>query len=196
MTIIESDAPPKRMSRMLTGTVTAVSRSAEHKFHKQNETVIALIEGLGVEGDAHLGTTVQHLVRMREDPTRPNLRQVHLIHEELFQELQAGGFAVKPGEIGENVTTRGLELLTLPLGTRLHLGETAIVEVTGLRNPCKQLDRFQEGLMAALLDRDEDGNLIRKSGIMGIVLASGAVRPGDRIRAELPPEPHIPLPRV
>ena len=178
------------------GTIVAVSRSATHNFSKTNEAGIQLVAGLGVLGDAHFGETVQHVVRVKEDPNRPNLRQVHLIHAELFEELSAHGFAISPGQIGENVTTRGIDLLGLPKGTRLHLGETAVVEVTGLRNPCRQLDRFQDGLMAALMNHDADGNPIRKSGIMAIVLNGGGVRPGDSIRAELPPGPHQPLDRV
>ncbi len=172
------------------GVVTAVSRSTEHHFTKTNQLFIRLLEGLGVEGDAHFGKNVQHLVRVREDPNRPNLRQVHLIHSELHDELRALGFNVSPGEIGENVTTSGIALLKLPKGTRLHLGESAVVEVTGVRNPCRQIDGFQAGLMAALLGRDDDGNVIRKSGIMGIVLSGGEIRPGDPIHVELPPEPH------
>lgn len=170
--------------------VTAVSRSAAHNFSKPNQASIRLVAGLGVEGDAHQGETVRHRSRVRRDPTQPNRRQVHLIHAELHDELRAAGFEVAPGEMGENVTTRGLDLLGLPVGTRLQLGESALVEVTGLRNPCVQLDHFQPGLMAAVLDRDEHGDLVRKAGIMGIVLASGEVRPGDPIRLELPPEPH------
>ena len=179
-----------------TGRVIAVSRSATHNFSKANTTGIRLIEGLGVMGDAHLGETVQHLVRMREDPTRPNLRQVHLIHSELFDELRAAGFQVAPGQIGENVTTRDIDLLGLPTGTQLHLGRNAVVQVTGLRNPCKQLDAFQPGLMTALLGRDADGQIMRKSGIMAIVLCSGEVRPGDPIGIVLPAEPHERLARV
>jgi hypothetical protein len=175
------------------GFVTAVSRGAKHEFTKPNQAHIELVAGLGVRGDAHLGETVQHLVRVREDPTKPNFRQVHLIHAELFEELGAAGFSVAPGEIGENVTTRGIALLDLPTRTRLHLGERAVVEVTGLRNPCRQIDRFQPGLMAALLSRDEAGNVTRKSGIMGIVLAGGDVKPGDAVVAELPDGPQLPL---
>jgi MOSC domain-containing protein YiiM len=177
----------------MTGLVTAVSCSPAHEFTKHNVSCIELVAGLGVRGDSHLGVLVQHRVRVREDPSRPNLRQVHLIHEELFEELRAAGYALKPGDIGDNVTTRGLALLNLPTGTRLHLGAEAVVEVTGLRNPCRQVDGFQPGLMAALLGRDSEGNLVRKSGIMGIVLAGGEVRPGDLIAVELPPEPHRPL---
>jgi len=160
---------------------------------KPARTAIRLIEGLGVEGDAHAGTTVKHRSRVARDPTQPNLRQVHLMHGELFEELRAAGFALAPGRMGENITTRGLDLLALPTGTRLHIGETAIVSVTGLRNPCRQLEGIQSGLMTAVLDRDAAGNLVRKAGIMGVVLASGDVRPGDPIRVELPPEPHEPL---
>ncbi|MCC6175031.1 MAG: MOSC domain-containing protein [Chloroflexi bacterium] len=175
---------------MANGTVTAVSRSATHTMIKPCQSSIHLVTGLGVEGDAHLGVTVKHRSRVARDPSQPNLRQVHLIHTELLDELQASGFDVTEGQMGENVTTRGIDLLGLPTGTRLHLGETAVVEVTGLRNPCAQLDGVRPGLMAATLDHDEQGNLVRKAGIMGIVLADGDVKPGDAIRAELPPEPH------
>jgi hypothetical protein len=179
-----------------TGAVTSVSRSPDHVFSKTRVDCIFLRAGLGVEGDAHAGTTVKHRSRVAVDPTQPNLRQVHLIHGELHDELVARGFAVGPGDMGENVTTRGIDLLGLPVGTHLHLGSSAVVAVSGLRNPCAQLDRFQPGLTAAVLGRDDDGNLVRKSGIMGTVLADGAVRPGDRIRVELPPLPHRPLDRV
>jgi hypothetical protein len=178
------------------GTVISVSRSDGHTFSKPTQESIRLLAGLGIEGDAHLGTTVQHRSRVLIDPTQPNLRQVHLIHTELHDELQAAGFHVVAGQMGENITTRGLNLLALPTGTLLYLGETAIVEVTGLRNPCLQLNGLQEGLMNAVLDRDEQGNLIRKAGIMGIVLTSGEVKPNDPVRVELPPLPHRPLERV
>jgi MOSC domain-containing protein YiiM len=169
--------------------VTAVSRSATHALSKPNQDSIRLLSGLGVEGDAHLGETVQHRSRVARDPSQPNLRQVHLIHAELHDELRAAGFAVSAGQMGENITTRGLDLLGLPTGTRLHLG-AAVLEVTGLRNPCVQLDGIQPGLMAATLGRDAEGKLLRKAGVMGIVLVGGAVRPGDPIRVELPPPPH------
>jgi MOSC domain-containing protein YiiM len=175
------------------GMVTAVSRSAAHTMSKPNVTSIRLVEGLGVEGDAHQGATVQHRSRLERFGGTPNLRQVHLIHAELFEELRAKGFDVQPGDLGENVTTSGIDLLALPTGTRLHLGEDAIVEVTGLRNPCVQIDNFQKGLMAATLDRDTDGNLVRKAGIMAIVTADGDVRPGDAVRVELPALPHRPM---
>jgi MOSC domain-containing protein YiiM len=175
------------------GVVTAVSRSPGHTLVKPNEDSIRLLVGLGVEGDAHLGATVKHRSRVARDPSQPNLRQVHLIHAELHDELKERGFAVSAGRMGENVTTRGVDLLGLPTGARLHLGETAVVEVTGLRNPCAQLDRIQPGLMGATLARGQDGSLVRKAGIMAIVLTGGDVRPGDSIRVELPPDPHRPL---
>jgi MOSC domain-containing protein YiiM len=178
------------------GEVLAVSCSAAHTFSKQNRESIQLLEGLGVEGDAHQGKTVKHRSRVARDPSQPNLRQVHLIHAELHEELQVSGFSVSAGQMGENITTHGIDLLALPTGTRLHLGDTAVVEVTGLRNPCTQLDHFQEGLMAAVLGRDEQGNLIRKAGVMGIVLVGGEVRPGDQIRVELPTRPYRPLDKV
>ena len=174
-------------------TVTAVALSASHSFTKPTVERIQLVEGLGVDGDAHLGTTVKHRSRVRRDPTQPNLRQVHLIHGELHDELRGRGFAVSPGDMGENVTTRGIDLLGLPAGTRLRLGLAATVEITGLRNPCVQLDEFMPGLMAATLDRDADGNLIRKAGVMAIVITGGEVRAGDAIAIDLPPEPHRPL---
>jgi MOSC domain-containing protein YiiM len=175
---------------MTTATIIAVSLRSGHHFSKTNALTIRLIEGLGVDGDAHAGVTVKHRSRVRRDPTQPNLRQVHLVHRELFDELRDKGFAIAPGDIGENVTTSGIDLLALPRGTRLKLGASAIVEVTGLRNPCIQLNHFREGLMDAVLDKDADGNLIRKAGIMSIVLAGGEVRPGDSIAVELPPLPH------
>lgn len=175
------------------GTVVAVSCNAVYAFTKPNRECIKLLAGLGVEGDAHCGTTVKHRSRVARDPSQPNLRQVHLIHAELLDELQTAGFAVLAGQIGENITTRDVDLLGLPTGTRLCLGASAVVEITGLRNPCLQIDHFQNGLMKAVLGRDEHGNLIRKAGVMGIVLAEGEVRPGDVIRVTLPPEPHISL---
>ncbi|MCC7366092.1 MAG: MOSC domain-containing protein [Dehalococcoidia bacterium] len=173
------------------GQVVAVSRSRAHTFSKPNVDEVVLVAGIGVEGDAHAGATVKHRSRVAADPAQPNLRQVHLVHAELFEELAALGFAVAPGAIGENITTRGVDLLALPAGTRLHLGEHAVVEVTGLRNPCAQLDGLQAGLMAAVLDRDADGNLVRKAGVMAVVVEGGVVRPGDTVRVQLPPGPHV-----
>jgi MOSC domain-containing protein YiiM len=172
------------------GLVVAVSQRAGHHFSKTPSLGIRLLTGLGVAGDAHMGTTVKHRSRVRRDPTQPNLRQVHLIHAELFDELRTMGFVVKPGELGENVATSGIDLLALPAGTRLHLGDSAVVEITGLRNPCVQIDEFQQGLMAATLDRDADGNLVRKAGVMSVVLRDGDVRPGDAVGVELPSAPH------
>jgi MOSC domain-containing protein YiiM len=175
------------------GTVVAVSRSKSHSFSKSTEMSIRLLKGLGVEGDAHMGETVKHRSRVRVDPTQPNLRQVHLVHAELHDELKAAGFRVHPGDIGENITTSGIDLLGLPTGAVLRIGATAVIRITGLRNPCKQLDGFQEGLTAAVLDRDAAGNLVRKAGIMAVVLEGGEVVPGDPIAVEFPPEPHLPL---
>jgi MOSC domain-containing protein YiiM len=172
------------------GGVVAVSLHAGHHFSKTLNPAIHLLAGLGVAGDAHMGETVKHRSRVRKNPTEPNLRQVHLIHAELFDELRGKGFAVGPGELGENVTTSGVDLLALPAGTRLHLGADAVVEITGLRNPCIQIDQFQKGLMAATLARDAAGHLIRKAGVMSIVVSEGEVRPGDAISIELPAEPH------
>lgn len=166
--------------------VTAVARSAGHTFSKAPQPAIRLVAGLGVEGDAHQGATVKHRSRVARDPAQPNLRQVHLIHAELHDELRAAGFTVGPGELGENVTTRGVDLLALPAGTRLRLGADALVELTGLRNPCAQLDRFQQGLTAAVLDRDAEGRPVRKAGVMAVVVAGGEVRPGDAVGVELP----------
>jgi len=173
----------------ISGAVIAVSCSAGHTFSKPNHGSITLLPGLGVVGDAHIGATVKHRSRVAKDPSVPNLRQVHLIHAELIDELIAAGFRVSPGAMGENVTTRGLDLLALPAGARLRIGAAAVIEVTGLRNPCRQLNDFQPGLMNATIDRDADGNLIRKAGIMGIVIGGGEIRPGDAIIVELPPEP-------
>ena len=177
----------------MTGSVIAVGRDPAHRFSKEPRQSIRLLAGLGVEGDAHLGETVKHRPRVAKDPSQPNLRQVHLLHAELHDELRARGFDVAPGGMGENVTTRGVDLLGLPRGARLRLGETAVVEITGLRNPCKQLDRFRPGLMAAVLDRDARGGLVRKAGIMGVVIAGDEVRPGDPVRVEVPHTAHRPL---
>jgi MOSC domain-containing protein YiiM len=180
----------------MTARVEAVHAKATHSVYKHTRESIRLLAGLGVEGDAHMGATVQHRSRVRADPSQPNLRQVHLIHAELHEELGDRGFDVAPGQMGENVTTRGIDLLALPTGARLRLGDAAVVEITGLRNPCTQLDGVQDGLMQAVLDRDADGNLVRKSGVMGIVLEGGEIRPGDEIEVELPTPPHTPLDRV
>ena len=177
----------------MSAIVTAVSFSGAHTFTKPNRLMIRLVAGLGVEGDAHLGEKVKHRSRVRKNPDDPNLRQVHLIHEELFAELRGRGFDVGPGVIGENVTTRGIDLLGLPTGTRLRLGVQAVVEVTGLRNPCAQLDGFRPGLMKAVLARDASGELVRKAGVMAIVLVGGPVSPSDAVGVTYPDGPHEPL---
>ncbi len=176
--------------------VVAVARDAGHHFSKALVPAIEIVAGLGVAGDAHSGETVKHRSRVRVDPTQPNLRQVHLIHAELFDEVGAKGFSVQPGDLGENITTRGVDLLGLPRGAVLRIGETVRLQVTGLRNPCAQIESFQRGLLAAVLEKRSDGTLIRKSGIMTIALASGAVRAGDGIAVDLPAPPFLPLERV
>jgi MOSC domain-containing protein YiiM len=170
--------------------VLAVHRSTSHSFSKFAEDSITLLAGLGVAGDAHAGTTVQHRSRVKRDPAAPNLRQVHLLQSELFDALLEQDHAVFPGDLGENVTTRGLDLLALPTGTVLRLGAQAEVELTGLRNPCSQLDRFQPGLSAKVLDRDGNGELVRKAGVMAVVRRGGAVHAGDAIVVQLPQLPH------
>ena len=174
----------------MSAKVVAVSLSPGHTMKKDNQTEIRLLAGLGVEGDTHLGTTVQHRSRVARDPSQPNLRQVHLIHTELHQELRRAGFNLANGQMGENITTQGVNLLDLPAGTRLRIGNEAVIEITGLRNPCTQLDGIQPGLMKAVLDRDQQGRLIRKAGVMAVVITSGTVRPGDEIRIELPAVPY------
>ena len=177
----------------MVGRIAAVSRSGSHTMVKGNEAAIRLLAGLGVEEDAHAGVTVKHRSRVARDPSQPNLRQVHLIHAELHAELRRSGLDVAAGEMGENVTTEGIDLLGLPTGARLRLGDEAVVEITGLRNPCAQLDKIRPGLMKATLDKDEQGNVIRKAGIMGVVITGGEVRTGDPIEVELPTPPHRPL---
>jgi MOSC domain-containing protein YiiM len=175
------------------GVVESVHRNADHALGKPACAVIRLVAGVGVEGDAHGGETVQHRSRVARDPALPNLRQVHLIAAELHDELGARGYPVGPGEMGENLTTRHVDLLALPAGTRLRLGANAVVELTGLRNPCRQLDGLHAGLMAAVLDRAADGSLVRRAGVMSIVLVGGEVRTGDRVTVVLPAGPHVAL---
>lgn len=181
---------------MKKATVKFLSKSQTHTFHKYNCESMVLLKGLGVEGDAHMGKTVKHRSRVAKDPNQANLRQVHLIHTELFEELADKGFEVKAGEMGENITTQGLDILSLPKNTVLHIGATSQVQITGLRNPCQQINTIQKGLMKAVLDKDEAGNLIRKSGIMGIVLEGGKINIGDEIIVQLPDKPYIKLERV
>jgi MOSC domain-containing protein YiiM len=175
---------------MTTATVVAVHCSAKHAFSKPAQPAIRLLEGLGVEGDAHCGTTVQHLYDMRRDPTRPNLRQVHLFQCELLDEVNGQGHDVKPGDLGENISTRGLDILRLPTGTRLRIGAEAVIEVTGLRNPCHQIESFQKGLLAHMGEKAASGEYLRKAGVMSVVLVGGVVRAGDAIVVELPAGPH------
>lgn len=172
--------------------VVAVSTSPEHSFTKQTCDAIDLIEGYGVAEDAHGGHTVQHRSRVRADPTQPNLRQIHLIHAELFDDLAAKGFTLGPGDLGENILTRGIELLGLPRNAALVIGN-AKIRITGLRNPCKQIEALMPGLLAEMLERRDDGSLLRKCGVMGVVERSGAVSRMQAIAVELPDAPHRPL---
>ena len=173
----------------MSATIISLASDGQHRFSKTPARKLTLLAGLGTEGDAHAGRTVQHLSRVKQNPDQPNLRQIHLIHAELFGELAEQGFAIAPGQMGENITTRGIDLLGLSAGTRLRLGEAALIEITGLRNPCHQLNGLAPGLMAATLDRDADGNLIRKAGVMAVVVTGGEVLVGDEIElASLPSE--------
>ena len=180
----------------MNGIVVAVGSSAAHAFSKATHERIRLLAGLGVEGDAHCGVTVKHRSRVAQDPAQPNLRQVHLIHSELFEELLPKGYEVRPGQMGENIATRGIDLLALPVGARLRVGDTAVLELTGLRNPCRQIDAFKPGLMSAVLGRAADGTPILKAGVMSIVVTGGFVHPGDPVVVELPARPHRKLERV
>ena len=175
------------------GTVVAVAKDGRHRFSKQTVDEITIIAGLGVEGDAHAGTTVKHRSRVRRDPTTPNLRQVHLIHQELLDKVDLYGYSVHPGEMGENITTRGIDLLGLPENTLLHIGADVVLRITGLRNPCSQIDAFQPGLLAHMVEKLPDGTIVRKAGVMSVVEAGGVVRGGDTIRVELPAGEQVPL---
>jgi MOSC domain-containing protein YiiM len=175
------------------GVVMAVSSSTSHTFSKQRQRSVTLLRGFGVQGDAHAGQTIQHQSRLARNASAPNVRQVHLMTSEVQSELRDQGYDVAPGDLGENITTAGMPLLELPTGTLLRVGVRAVVEVTGLRNPCKQLDGRAPGLMAALLGRDNHGGLVRKAGVMSIVREGGVVNEGDPIVVEHPPLPHVPL---
>lgn len=177
----------------MTGTVIAVAKAKTHRFSKNPALEILLVEGLGVAGDAHQGSTVRHRSRVASDPTQPNLRQVHLIHSELFKEVADKGFQVQPADLGENITTAGLDLLALPEGAILRIGPDVELMVTGLRNPCAQIEKFQKGLLSVMLGKGADGHLVRKSGVMAVVRAGGMVRKGDAIEVIDPPLPHKPL---
>lgn len=177
-------------------TIVAVHRSADHAFSKQSADRLELIAGVGVDGDAHAGPLVQHRSRVAADPTQPNLRQVHLIASELFTELAAAGHTVVAGQLGENVTTQGLDVHSLAVGSVLRLGEDALVAVTGLRNPCAQIERFQAGLLRHVAYRTDRGELVRRAGIMGVVVRGGRVTVGDTITVAAPPGPPRALERV
>ena len=176
--------------------VVSVHKSAEHTFSKYTCDYIELLTGEGVLGDAHCGTTVKHRSRVAKDPYQPNLRQLHLIHVELFYELHEKGFTVNPGDLGENVTTRNIPLLKLPTNTLLYIGDDVVVKLTGLRNPCNQIETFMPGLLSAVIDHDSEGNILRKCGVMAVILVGGVVKADDSITIELPGKPHIPLQRV
>lgn len=181
---------------MRKGKIIGVSKSQSHTFNKFSCEHITLIEGLGVKGDAHMGKTVKHRSRVSKDPTQPNLRQVHLVNYELFEELKEKGFYIKNGEMGENITTIGIDLLSLPKSTILKLGQKVKIKITGLRNPCNQLNSIKDGLMKAVLDDDENGNLIRKAGVMGVVVEGGKISVGEEIEILLPQKPYLTLERV
>jgi MOSC domain-containing protein YiiM len=188
------EAPSAQRTITDSPTIVALSRSRKHGFSKQPQPLLRLIAGEGIEGDAHCGTTTQHLYLKRKDPTQPNLAQVHLFAAEMLDELATKGYTLRPGDIGENVLTRGLDLLSLPRATRLHLGPECIVEVTGLRTPCSKIDKHADGLQQHLWgERDATGKRTRRAGIMSVVLTGGVIHPDDLIRIELPPEPHQPL---
>lgn len=176
----------------MTSSVLAVHRSATHHFSKESVTSIRLVEGIGVDGDAHAGTTVKHRSRVAKNPSTPNVRQVHLIHSELLDVLASAQYTVRPGELGENITTEGVDLLSLPVGTRLTIGD-AVITVTGLRNPCQQINDYQAGLLKQVLRTNAAGEVERLAGVMGIVSRGGDVRHGDPIVVEYPQLPHFPL---
>jgi hypothetical protein len=190
------DPSAAKENDQLVGAVVAVHLSDQHTFAKYRAEAIELVPGYGVVGDAHYGANVKHRSRVAADPTQPNLRQVHLVASELFVDVGNQGFAVSAGDLGENITTEGLALISLPTGTSLRIGQSALLVLTGLRNPCPQINGHQEGLQKAMFDRDADGGLIRKTGVMSVVIQGGFIRPGDAIRVSLPPQPHTPMDRV
>ena len=192
-TVLPANEDLSKTSGGATGTVVAVCSSPSHGFSKQPQASIRLLTGRGVEGDAHCGETVQHLYLKRKNAHAPNRMQVHLLQAELFDELALAGFPLSPGQLGENITTCGIDLLTLPLGTRLHLGAEAVVELTGLRTPCKQIEAFQPGLQRQVVSRDAANKVLGKAGVMAIVLQDGEVLPTDGIDVVYPATPHLPL---
>jgi MOSC domain-containing protein YiiM len=175
------------------GKVVAVCAAPKHRFSKTPCLSIALVAGLGVEGDAHFGSLVRHRYLARRNPRAPNIRQVHLIPVELFDELQAVGYDVAPGDLGENIVTAGLDLESLPLDTELRICSAA-VRLTGLRTPCVLIDRFSAGLKTRLV-ADGPGPPFR-AGVMGVVTVGGVVLPGDRIRTVFPAAPRLELPSI
>ncbi len=179
----------------MSASVVAVHRSAEHKFSKETVDAVTVLAGLGVEGDAHMGARVKHRSRVAKDPNQPNLRQVHLVASELLDEVAAKGYTVRPGDLGENVTTQGLDLITLPVGTSLRIGDV-LLTLTGLRNPCVQIDAFADGLQGEMLGRDDTGKLVRKTGVMAVVVRSGEIRPGDEIIVAAPAGNPVPMEKI
>ncbi len=173
--------------------VLSVSLNQEHNFSKKREGRIMLVKGLGVEGDAHFGATVQHRSRVARNPEQPNFRQVHLLQSEILEELKTKGYTINPGEMGENITTRGIDLLSLPTNAELRIGKEAVVQVKGLRNPCSQIDDFKNGLMRQFVRKDDSGNPVYLAGVMGVVLTGGEVKPGDSIVVSMPGKPHLKL---
>ena len=177
------------MQVLIAARVVSVSLSGQHTFSKDVVESIQLLAGLGVEGDAHCGVLVKHRYRVKQNPTQPNLCQIHLLQAELFKQLRGNGFDISPGEMGENITTSDIDLLALPAGSLLTIGESAVVEVTGLRSPCVQMNHFRKGLMAAVIERKAAGKVLNKAGIMAVVIAGGIVRAGDPIGVRLPGKP-------
>ncbi len=171
----------------------SVSLSEDHNFSKKTCSRITLLKGLGVEGDAHCGAKVQHRSRVAKNPDQPNLRQIHLLQSEILDELKGLGFSVQPGEMGENITTAGIDLISLPTNARIKIGNSAVIEIKGLRNPCSQINDFKKGLMNQFLAKDQTGNAVYKAGVMGIVLEGGEIARGDKISVSMPDGPHIKL---
>lgn len=200
------------MIDVMVAQVVAVSRDGTHRFSKVPRQAITVVAGMGVAGDAHAGTLVQHRSRVRRDPNQPNLRQVHLIQTELLDEARAAGHDVAPGGLGENVLTEGLDLLALATDSRLLIGD-AVLRVTGLRNPCHQINEYSAGLLNIVVARIDgvgssadvtlsasggadalDGvRIVRRAGVMAVVERDGEIRPSMFIDVLAPPEPHRPL---
>jgi len=181
---------------MKSGKVHSLSSSAQHSFSKHTTHQVEVIKGIGIKGDAHAGVKVKHRSRVAKDPNQPNLRQIHLIHLELLKELVAKGYTVNPGDLGENITTEGISILNLPKDTILKIGENVAIQITGLRNPCHQIDKFQKGLLKEVVGKNDAGDIIRMAGIMAIVLEGGMIKVNDEILVELPALPHQKLERV